>query len=109
MSARRIRAVPWAALLISPAVWFLYQQALAGPLRLACGLGWPWLGPAFGVASLMCCALAARIALPWTRAPRSGRPVDAWIARVALLIAAVLTLPIMFQTLAAVIVPPCVR
>jgi len=76
----------------------------------ACAAVGSWLGPAWGTASLMVCAGAAAIAWPAARlADGKDPPTRPWLARAAMLGAAVFGLAVAFQTLATLIVPSCVR
>jgi hypothetical protein len=104
------RARPWIAFVLPIAAWFVFQQGIAGPLHLNCAVGRPWLGPLWGAASLLLCALAAGIAWPQARVRGEGiGTVVFWLARIALLSAGLFALAILFQTLATLIVPSCAR
>jgi hypothetical protein len=108
MSPRLARA--WTALLLPPAVWYLQEQGLAGPLRINCHVadGLPAL--AWGAASLLLCLGAAWLARPLAHAPAEGEsPTAPWIARLAMLGAGVFALAIAFGSLAAALVPACAR
>jgi hypothetical protein len=101
---------PTIALLLPPLAWFLFQQGLSGLMRVRCGAGGPPLGPLWGGAGLLLCIVALWLAWPaGTRPIRADRPVSTFIARMAMLGAGVFALAILFQTLATLIVPPCVR
>ncbi len=98
---------PTIALLLPPLAWFLFQQGLSGLMRVRCGAGGPFVGPLWGGSSLILCGLALWLAC--TAAIRADRPVSTFIARMAMLGVGVFALAILFQTLATLIVPPCVR
>ncbi|WP_062018018.1 hypothetical protein [Aureimonas sp. AU4] len=97
------------ALLLPPLAWMSFQYGLGAVLRPACAaVG--WIGPIWGGAALAACIVAfsaARRAI----GDRSGREgaTGRWMAAVACLGAGVFALAILFQTLATLIVPPCVR
>ncbi len=104
------RLRPTIALLLPPLAWFVFQQGLSGVMRARCGAGGPSLGPIWGGLSLMLCALALWLAWPaGARKVRAERSILVFIARLAMLGAAVFALAILFQTLATLVVPPCVR
>ena len=99
---------PVIALLLPPLVWFLFQQGLSGLMRGRCDAGGPFVGPLWGGSGLILCGLALWLA--WTAGIRAdGRPVSTFVARMAMLGASVFALAILFQTLATLIVPSCVR
>ena len=100
-----IRARAWIALLLPGFTWFLFEQGLSALLHSACarsGIGTLW-----GLASLIVCALAFRIA--WPLRNHSGNLANPWLARLALIVTAFFALAITYQTLATIMVPPCVR
>jgi len=100
-----IQARAWTALLLPPLAWFLFEQGLSALLHWDCrrsGLGIAW-----GIASLIACVLAFRIAWPFRT--RAGAFANPWLARLALVAAGVFALAIAFQTLALLMVPSCVR
>ncbi|MFC3212782.1 hypothetical protein [Novosphingobium panipatense] len=99
-----IRARVWLALTLPPLSWFAFEQGLSALLHLRCNA--TSLGIAWGLASILLCSLAARIA--WPLHQRRGPLASAWLARLALAVAAIFALAILFQTLALSIVPPCV-
>jgi len=99
-----VRARAWTALLLPPFAWFLFEQGLSHVLHAHCGVVGVGLG--WGVASLAACALAA--GLVWHLARREGALADIWLARLALALSGIFSLAIAFQTLAIVMVPPCV-
>ncbi|HET8613163.1 MAG TPA: hypothetical protein VFL92_10395 [Sphingomonas sp.] len=104
------RARPWIAFVLPFTAWFVFQQAIGGPLHIDCVAGRPWLGPLWGGLSLLICAVAAWIAWPQARVQGEGiGGVVCWLARVALLSTGVFALAILFQTLATLIVPSCAR
>lgn len=100
-----IRARAWIALLVPPLAWFLFEQGLSALLHVDCtrsgvGIGW-------GAASLVACAVAFRMAWPFRG--REGALANPWLARVALVVTGLFALAIVFQTLALLMVPPCLR
>ena len=97
---------PWVALVLPPAAWFVFQQGLAFTLRGACQAAGVPLGPVWGVASLVVCAVAARLA--WSRRA-GGTGADRFLANIAVLGGGLFGLAIAFQTIATMIVPPCAR
>ncbi len=98
---------PLIALLLPPLVWFLFQQGLSGLMRGRCDAGGPFVGLLWGGSSLILCGLALWLAC--TAAIRADLPVSKFVARMAMLGAGVFALAILFQTLATLIVPSCVR
>jgi len=104
MSRLSIRARAWIALLSPPAVWFVFEQALSALLHVRCDAA-PF-GIIWGIASLALCAIAARIA--WPLKAHEGDLANPWLARLAIAIAGIFALAILFQTLALSLVPPCV-
>ncbi len=99
-----IRARAWIGLLLPPMTWFLFEQGLSALLHADCGR---WrIGLAWGVVSIALCALAARIAWPLTGS--HGPLSHTWLARLAIAVAGIFALASAFQTLALLIVPPCV-
>ncbi|MDE2403224.1 MAG: hypothetical protein KGM17_00725 [Sphingomonadales bacterium] len=104
------RARPWIALLLPPMAWIGYEYGLGTALRGACGAVGNWLGPAWGMAALLACLGAWRLGRrDAARAATEDPPARPWLARLALLGAAVFGLAIALQTLATMIVPPCAR
>ncbi|MEH3121357.1 MAG: hypothetical protein PGN16_05135 [Sphingomonas phyllosphaerae] len=99
------RSRSWTALVLPPVAWFGFEQGLSALLHARCNLaGW---GLAWGAASLIVCALAAWLA--WPLARRGGDLLATlWLARLALALAGIFALAIAFQTLAILLVPPCV-
>jgi hypothetical protein len=96
----------WTSLLLPPFAWYLFQQGIAHVVHVRCDAAGA-VGGGWGVASLLACAFAARIAWPLRRPELvSANP---WLCRVALLGAGVFALAIAFQTLAVLLVPACVR
>jgi hypothetical protein len=95
----------WLALAVPPIAWFVFEQGLSALLHARCTLA--WLGIGWGVISLAACGAAVRIAWPLRRP--GSELAGAWIARLALAVAAIFGLAILFQTLAILIVPACVR
>ncbi len=98
------------ALLLPPVAWMLFEYGLAVSLRGACGAVGHWLGPLWGMASLLVCGAAAAIAWPLARnSEAADAPVPSWLARLALPVAGIFALAVAFQTLATLIVPSCAR
>ncbi|MCC2977758.1 hypothetical protein LK533_13860 [Sphingomonas sp. PL-96] len=107
--SRWARVRPWAALLLPPAAWYVFELGLGSVLKVDCAPVGTWLGLSWGAASLLLCALAAAIAWPCAQPAGDQTPPRAWLSRVALLLAGIFALAIAFQTLAVLIVPPCVN
>jgi hypothetical protein len=97
------------ALLLPPLAWMTFEFGLAATLRPACAAA-RWLGPLWGSVAVLACVLSF-VAARRAYRDRSGqdRATGRWTARVAMLGAGVFMLAILFQTLATLIVPPCVR
>jgi hypothetical protein len=106
--SRWARVRPWAALLLPPVAWYVFELGLGSVLKVDCAPVGAGLGLAWGAASLLLCALAAAIAWPCAQPAGDQTPPRAWLSRVALLLAGIFALAIAFQTLAVLIVPPCV-
>jgi len=107
---RRERVVPWVALLLPPAIWVVFEYGAASALRASCTVVGAWLGPAWGVASLLGCVGAALLARPLARRGAGDQPpVRLWLARVAMCVAGIFAIAIGFQTLAILIIPACAR
>lgn len=103
MVSLRVRS--WTALLLPPVAWFGFEQGLSALLHARCDLsGW---GLVWGGASLAFCGLAAWVAFPLARRDRELLSA-LWLARLALVMAGIFALAIVFQTLAIAMVPPCV-
>ncbi len=101
---------PWVALLLAPATWAVFEYGLGSALRGHCVAVGAWLGPVWGVASLLACCLAVAVAWPMARPASAARPaVRPWMARVAAFEAGIFMLAIIYQTLATLIVPSCAR
>ncbi|HEU0066543.1 MAG TPA: hypothetical protein VFQ57_04810 [Sphingomonas sp.] len=106
--AERVR--PWIALAIPPLAWMTFEYGLGSALRPACAAVGAWLGPAWGAAALIACGAAVVVAWPIARGDDAeGARARPWLAKVACGVAGVFALAIAFQTLATMIVPPCVR
>lgn len=101
----------WAALAISPAAWFTFQQGWGMTVRLACVSSGPPLGPLVGALALLACGGAALLAWPQARADSSKPNAQprVFLAGLAIGLAAVFGLAIIWQALATVLSPPCVR
>ncbi|WP_294257100.1 hypothetical protein [uncultured Sphingomonas sp.] len=102
----RIR--PWAALLLPPLAWYVFQLGLGSVLKVSCAPVGDGLGLGWGLGSLAVCAAAIAIAWPCAKPAGDQTPPRAWLSRVALLLAAIFALAIAFQTLSVLIVPTCV-
>lgn len=102
-SARR----PTIALILPFLAWYLFQQGVIAAMRARCTAGAPPLGLIWGLASLMVCAFAAWLALTALRAS-SDRNAARFLAQLALFGAGLFALAILFQTLAILVIPPCV-
>ena len=110
VSDRALRVRPWAGLVLLPAAWFGFEAGLAWVVKVRCDVAGGWVAWAWGGASLLVCAAA--IALVWPMMARPAgpdTPSRPWLARVAVLMAGMFALAIAFQTLATLMVPPCVR
>jgi hypothetical protein len=107
--SRGARVRPWIALLLPPSTWYLFELGLGSVLKVNCAPVGEWLGLAWGAASLVACGAAMAIAWPCAKPAGDQTPPRAWLSRVALLLAGIFGLAIAFQTLAVLIVPPCVN
>jgi hypothetical protein len=103
------RVRPWAALLLPPVAWYVFELGLGSVLKVDCAPVGSWLGLVWGLASLAVCGAAMALAWPYSRPAGDQTPPRAWLSRVALLLAGIFALAIVFQTLAVLIVPPCVN
>ena len=109
-ASRTARWRPWIALLLPPLAWYGFEIGLASVLRVTCAPIGAWLGSAWGAAALALCAVAAAVAWPLAARPPNDRTTSpAWLAAIALVTAGIFALAIAFQTLATVIVPPCLH
>lgn len=99
-----IRARVWTALLVPAFTWFLFEQGLSALLHSACGQ--VTIGVLWGVASLLLCAFFARRA--WSLTQVGPETAAVWLARLATGMAGLFGLAIACQTLAILVVPPCV-
>ena len=99
------RARTWTALIVPPIAWFLFEQGLSALLHIACGQ--VMAGLIWGAASLIACAVAFRLA--WPLRTHADTLADPWLARLALIGAGIFSLAILFQSLAILMVPSCVR
>jgi hypothetical protein len=97
------------ALFLPAAAWFLFQQGSSATMRARCAAAAPPIGLVWGVASLLLCVFAAWLALPASRpSDLEGRQVPRFLAVLALIGAGIFALAIVFQTLAILVIPPCV-
>lgn len=101
----------WLACALPPAAWFLFQQGWGTTVRLACAAGGSPLGPLVGAGALAVCALAAWLAWAgaWTPAREPHDRARRFAAQIAVGVAALFGLAILFQALATIIVPSCAR
>lgn len=93
----------WLSLTLPPVAWFLFEQGLSALLHARCqdnalGVGW-------GAVSLAACVLAAWIA--WPLHVHREHLANPWLASLGLMIAPIFALAIAYQTLALLLVPPC--
>ena len=100
-----IRARAWAALLLPPVTWFVFEQGLSALLHARCarwdiGLGW-------GLASLAVCGVGLRVGWPLRKS--HGGLANPWLAQLSIAVTGLFALAIAFQTLAILLVPACVR
>lgn len=104
------RVRPWIALALPALAWVLYEYGLGWAMRESCSTVGAWVGPLWGIVSLVACVSALIIAWPMARrAADADPPARPWLARVALVGTAVFGLAIALQTLATFIVPSCAR
>lgn len=104
------RVRPWAALVLPPLAWYVFEIGSASALRVSCPAVGGWLGPTWGAACLVVCAIAGWVAWPVASGLASDQtPPQPWLARIALFIAGIFALAITFQTIATLIIPPCAR
>ena len=100
-----VRARAWIGIAVPPLTWFLFEQGLSALLHADCGR-WA-VGVVWGMGSAGICATTFR--LVWSLRRDVGDQGDFWLARLAPMIAALFTLAILFQSLAVLLVPACVR
>lgn len=106
--ADRVR--PWIALALPALAWVLFEYGLGWVMRESCAAVGAWIGPLWGIVSLLACGGAFLIAWPLARrAAGEDPPARPWLARLALIGAVVFGLAIALQTLATFIVPSCAR
>lgn len=109
-AGRREHARPAIALLLPAAAWIGFEYGAGTALAGNCRAIGQWAGVPWGLASLIACSVAAWLAWPMARrAGGNDPPARPWLARLALLGAAVFGLAIALQTLATAIVPSCAR
>ena len=95
-----------AAAIIPPVAWYGYQQGLGITLRQDCIAASFPAGPLLGAGALLLCAVAALLAGSGQAAVLSpGRRLVSHLSRGS---AAIFALAIGFQTLATILIPPCV-
>lgn len=99
-----IRARTWTAIALPPLIWFVFEQGLSALLHADCSR-WQ-VGLAWGIASLLACALTLR--LTWSFRRHEGALSHPWLARQAPALTGIFSLAIAFQTLAVALVPSCV-
>jgi hypothetical protein len=107
MTQDRLRLL--VALVLPPLAWYSFQQGLGMSLRNLCAAGGPPIGPLCGVGALFACAVAWWLAWQTAgRSPKFTNPLALFASRIALLGDVIFALAIGFQTLATLIIPPCV-
>ena len=100
---------PAFALFLPPLTWFLFQQGLSMAMRAKCEAAAPPVGLLWGVASLLLCAFAGWLAWPVARSTRlEGEQIPRFLALLALIGAGIFALAICFQTVAIMVIPPCI-
>lgn len=107
MALKTSRLAPWAAGLAGSLGWALHQQLLGDVQHFRCGYSGPWFGLLVTVGVLMLLALGAAVSIA-SQNPDAG-PTRRWIVRANLLAAAMFLLPIVLQTGATFLLPPCAR
>jgi hypothetical protein len=106
-SARTMLAI---ALLMPPLAWISFEYGLAISLSSACVAVGSWLGPLWGAGAFFACLIGAIIAQRTIQLGRAQqKELNRWLGKVALLGCGVFSLAILFQTIATLIVPPCVN
>ena len=105
---RSARVRPWAALILPPSAWYVFEVGLSSVLKTDCQSAGGWPGLAWGLASLALCCAAIAIARPVAGFDRGEAAPRAWLARIAMLLAGIFSLAIAFQTLSIMIVPSCI-
>lgn len=97
------------ALFLPAFSWFLFQQGLSAAMRAQCRAGAAPIGPTWGVCALLLCGVAVWLAWPARQASDlEARQVPRFLALLALIGAGMFALAIAFQTLATLVIPPCV-
>jgi hypothetical protein len=97
------------ALFLPALAWFQFQQGLIVAMRGRCTAGAPPVGLVWGLVSLALCLLAMWLAGSSSRpSDLEGRQVSRFMALLALIGAGLFALAIIFQTMAILIVPPCI-
>jgi len=100
-----MRARAWTALIVPALSWFLFEQGLSAVLHADCSR---WMfGLLWGLFGLGGCGIALALAWPLRRA--GPDPADPWLARLACVVAGFFALAILYQILAILIVPACLR
>ena len=106
----RSRFAPWAGLVAGTVAEIVHHQLLSDMLRYDCRLGGSNAGLLVGIPALL--LIAAGVALSWAGV-RGGDPqlphhqTRRFIAQVSTMLAALLAVGIVWQTLATMIVPAC--
>lgn len=104
------RLAPWAGLITGMVAEIAHHQVLSDMLRYDCRLGGSTAGLAIGIPALVLIGLG--IALSWM-STRGGDPeaphfqTRRFIGQVSTMMAALLAIGIIWQTMATFIVPPC--
>ena len=115
MVVRRLHAsriAPWSALIAGMAAQGLHQNFLADVLRYDCTLGKPVTGVITGVLALALIAVGSWMSWASVRDVHVAGPHEAtrrFIARLSLMVGALLALGVLWQVLATLLVPACPR
>lgn len=97
------------ALFLPALSWFLFQQGLSASMRGHCGTGGPPVGPLCGAGALVLCGVALCLVWPARQASEyEGHQVQRFLALLALIGSGIFALAISFQTLATLVIPPCI-
>lgn len=97
------------ALFLPALSWFLFQQGLSASMRGHCGTGGPPIGPLWGAGALVLCGVSVWLAWPARHASEfEGNQVQRFLALLALIGSGIFALAISFQTVATLVIPPCI-
>lgn len=110
MSLRTSRLTPWAGLMTGMLAEIVHHQLLSDMLRYDCRLGGGNAGLAVGIPALAFIAFGAWVS--WMSAARGDPALPhhqtrKFIAQVSLMVAALLAVGIVWQTMATMLVPAC--